>query len=63
MGNVLFLNEKSKKFHEEQGIKISQPPELRVVINNGPSKKKKPKKKTLGKRIFENYNSDGDDAS
>ncbi len=63
MGKVLFLNEKSKKFHEEQGIKITQPPELRVVINNGPSKKKKSNKKTLGQRISDRYNPDNNDAS
>ena len=61
MGKVYFLNEKAKKFHEENGIKVNQP-QLKVVIDNGPKKPKRSKKKTLGQRIYDNkFNPNGDD--
>lgn len=59
MGKVLFLNEQSKKYHEDKGIKIVNP-NLRLVVNNGEvlvtkrtKKTKKPRRQTLGQRIYE----------
>ncbi len=64
MGKVLFLNEQAKKYHEEQGIVIKNP-QIRLVVDNGPVKLKaqkarKPKRKTLGQRIYENLQNNGD---
>lgn len=47
MGKVIFLNQKSKEYHEERNIKINNPPHLRLVKN------KPSKKLTLGQRIYQ----------
>lgn len=65
MGKVIFLNQQSKEYHDQMGIKIKNPPDLRVVqgaklgINDKPKRGKKAVKaksprKTLGQRIYEN---------
>lgn len=64
MGKVFFLNQKSKEYHEQMGIKVKNPPELKViqgaVIEKATSRKKtsskkapKAKRQTMGQRIFE----------
>lgn len=63
MGKVFFLNTQSKMYHEEMGIKVKNPPELKIiqgeVLGQVPSRKKatkkgsKAKRQTMGQRIFE----------
>lgn len=70
MGRVIFLNEQSRKFHEDQGIKVYNP-DIKLVVDNGPivrqvkQKKaksaKKSSRKTLGQRIYENMLENGHD--
>lgn len=64
MGKVFFLNQQAKEYHEQMGIKIKNPPELRIVQGSkggleNPKRSKKAVKakstrKTLGQRIYEN---------
>jgi hypothetical protein len=70
MGKVIFLNKMAKEYHEQMGIKVVNPPELKVIAGakagwDFPVRKtKKGKKavkgksprKTLGQRIYESLN-------
>lgn len=59
MGKVIFLNEASRRMHEEQGIKISNPPDLTLVVNKPKAKSAKKtksgggKRMTMGQRIYQ----------
>ncbi len=70
MGKVIFLNEKAKQFHEENGIKVEiEKSHLKLVhsVEDLATKRKRSKRKTLGQRIYENLqnnkNEPPDDAS
>lgn len=63
MGRVFFLNPQAKAYHDQMGIKVQNPPELRIIqgaaLGSTTTRKKatkkvaKGKRQTMGQRIFE----------
>lgn len=52
MGKIYFLNEQARKYHKDNNI-ITERPEYLKLVHSKPEKSKKPKRKTLGQRIYE----------
>ena len=64
MGKVIFLNQTAKQYHQEKGIAIKNPPDLKVIqgANTEIAPKKRRAKKatktktprrTMGQRIYD----------